>query len=131
MRVRSLLLTSLAAFAVSVTPAMAERPEAKDPNPKTLALLEERAESPGDYRELGALHERRAETLEEKAARHDRLAKRYASVPASLLAKRGRSWDTPRRQKELAREARHEAAEARRQAESFYARADPGSETVD
>ena len=125
-----ILRFALAAALLSFVPAMTAG-EKSHLDPKRLAGLAEQAESPQDFRELGALYQERAAMLEEKSQRHDRLEQRYASAPASLIAKRGHGWNTPRRQRELAAKARREAAEARAMAQVHTARADSLATDVD
>lgn len=106
-------------------PAQAQDGSAsKIPGLSELAILEKNAESAQDFRRLGEFYHRRAGMLEEKAAKHERLEKRYATAPASLLAKRGNGWNTPRRQRQLAEMARRKAEEARQVAQIHFARAD-------
>ena len=121
---------ALAAALLSFVPAMTAG-EKSELDPKRLAALAESAESASDYQELGRLYEKRAAMLDEKAERHERLEKRFDTVPASLIAKRGYAWDTPRRQRDLASKARREAAEAREMAEVHTARAESASTDVD
>ena len=121
---------ALAAALLSFVPAMTAGEKA-DLDPKRLAVLAEKAETPQDFRELGALYEQRAAMLDEKAKRHDRLEQRYASAPASLIAKRGYSWNTPRRQRDMAAKARRDANEAREMAQIHTARADSLATDVD
>jgi hypothetical protein len=104
------------------------KPELKT---KSLAQLEERARTAQDWQTLAQLWESREAALLEKAANHDRLKQRYASGPKSLIAKRGNSWDTPRRQAELAAKARTEAALAGDRAAVLFARADAAAVNVD
>ncbi len=120
---------ALLAAVVTLVPAM--RAGEKDLDEKRLATLAESAESEGDFRELGQIYEQRAEMLDEKAARHDRLEQRYSNAPKSLIAKRGYGWNTPRRQRDMAAAARKEAAEARRMAQVHLAKADSASTNVD
>ena len=80
---------------------------------RNLARLEESAATRADFEHLARLYELRAAWLDEKVARHERLEKRFAAAPASLLAKRGTAWNTPQRQRRLAGAARDQAAEAR------------------
>ena len=93
-------------------------------NLKRLAQLEETASTSADFKRIARLYEFRAERLDERVARHERLEKRYAAAPASLLAKRGTAWNTPKRQRRLARTARRQAAEARKMAGVFFAKAE-------
>ncbi len=91
---------------------------------KNLAKLEEIASTSADFERIARLYEFRAERLDEKVARHQRLEKRYAAAPASLLAKRGTAWNTPERQRQLARTASKQAADAREMAGVYLAKAD-------
>ncbi|MBI1354150.1 MAG: hypothetical protein GC160_07375 [Acidobacteria bacterium] len=118
-----IFLVGVAALATTTLSAM-EPYSKKDLDPKNLARLEENATTPHDWREIARMYEARAKMLFEKAERHDRLQQRYAAAPKSLIAKRGHGWNTPKRQAELAAQAREEATEARRVAESYMARAD-------
>ena len=100
-------------------------------NLKRLAQLEETASTSADFKRIARLYQLRAETLDEKAVRHERLEKRYAAAPASLLAKRGTAWNTPKRQRQLGRTARKQAGEAREMATVFLAKADSALTAVD
>lgn len=118
--VAAVALGSLAANAVTVETA--DKKEAV--KLKNLARLEETASTSADFKRIAHLYELRAERLDERVARHQRLEKRYAAAPASLLAKRGTAWNTPKRQRQLARTARKQAAEARKMSGVCLAKAE-------
>ena len=118
--VAAVALGSLAANAVPVGTAVKKEAIKL----KNLAKLEETASTSADFKRIARLYELRAERLDERVARHQHLEKRYAAAPASLLAKRGTAWNTPKRQRQLARTARKQAAEARKMASVFFAKAD-------
>jgi len=121
-----------AAMLLLASPLAAMEPlSKKDLDPKNLSRLEEQAETAEDWAHLGRLYERRAVMLEEKAERHEKLEKRYASAPKSLIAKRGHGWNTPKRQASLARNARRGAEQARQAAAVHLARAESESVAVD
>ena len=113
-------LGSLAASALAAEPA--DKREAM--KPKHLAQLEETASTRADFERIARLYELRAEMLEEKALRHQRLEQRYAAAPASLLAKRGTAWNTPKRQRQLGRTAHQQVAAARARATVYLAKAE-------
>lgn len=92
--------------------------------PKNLAQLEESAQTPEDWKTLAQMWESREAALLRKAERHDQLKQRYASAPKSLIAKRGGGWNTPKRQAELAKNARADAEFAGERAAELLARAD-------
>ena len=119
-------LVLLSSAALSAAPI-----EKKELKPGELSRLEEKAESAADYAQLARLYQLRAEMLEEKVLRHERLEQRYAAAPASLLAKRGTAWNTPKRQRQLARSAAEQAQVARDMATSYLAKADSLSIAVD
>ena len=96
----------------------------KQPGLSELAIRKKSAESAQDFRRLGEFYQRRTGMLEEKAAKHEWLQKRYAAAPASLLTKQGNGWNTPRRQRQLTEMARRKAEEARQLAQIHFARAD-------
>lgn len=122
----------ITALALAATPLVAAQPFSKNElKVENLAQLEERAQSPEDWRTLAQMWESREAMLKEKAARHDRLEQRYASAPKSLIAKRGHAWNTPRRQAQLADKARTEAALAAKRAAVFVARVDAAAVNVD
>lgn len=98
---------------------------------KHLAQLEETASTSADFEQIARLYELRAEMLVEKAVRHQRLEKRYAAAPASLLAKRGTAWNTPKRQRRLGQTARKQAAEAREMAKVYLAKVDAALTAAD
>lgn len=98
---------------------------------KNLAQLEESARTEADYRELARMYDARAEMLEEKIARHEKLEQRYASAPKSLIQKRGHAWNTPHRQARLADKARQDLDEARNMARQYLAKADGLTTDVD
>ena len=98
---------------------------------KNLAQLEETASTSDDFERIARLYEIRAEMLDEKVARHQRLEKRYAAAPASLLAKRGTAWNTPKRQRRLAWTAGKQAAEARAMARVYLAKVDASQIAAD
>lgn len=98
---------------------------------KHLAQLEETASTSADFEQIARLYEFRAEMLVEKAVRHQRLEKRYAAAPASLLAKRGTAWNTPKRQRRLGQTARKQAAEAREMAKVYLAKVDAALTAAD
>ena len=116
--------------ALSFVPAM-NAGDSRDLDSKRLASLAEAAESAEDFREVSRLYELRAQMLEEKAQRHERLEERYAAAPKSLLAKRGHGWNTPDRQRDLAAKALEDAKNARVLAQRTLARADAESTDVD
>jgi hypothetical protein len=121
-----------AAFSLVATDLVAAQPFSNDElKTKNLAQLEERARSVEDWRTLAQMWEARADMLETKAERHDRLEQRYASAPKSLIAKRGHAWNTPKRQAQLAEKARAEAELANDRAAVFIARADAAAVDVD
>ena len=126
-------LVAAAALASLVTSAFAA--ETPDKNEaiklKNLAKLEETASTSADFERIARLYEIRADMLDEKVIRHQRLEKRYAAAPASLLAKRGTAWNTPKRQRRLAQTARKQAAEARTMASVYLARVDSASTAAD
>ncbi len=125
-------LSSLAALIVFGAAVLEAAPvDKRDLDIKNLSQLEERAESAGDHQQLARLYQLRAEMLEEKAQRHKRLEKRYAAAPASLLAKRGSAWNTPKRQRQLARIAERQASDARRAVAAYTAKAESLSIAVD
>ena len=132
---RKALLNLAAAAALGSLASSAFAEEAADNKeamkPKHLAQLEETASTSADFERLAHLYELRAEMLDEKAVRHQRLEKRYAAAPASLLAKRGTAWNTPKRQRQLGRTARKQAAEARQMATAYLATADSVRTAVD
>jgi hypothetical protein len=130
LKAKKIVQFALAAAILTFVPAMSGG-DKKDLDPKRLAALAESAESASDFRELGRFYEQRADMLDEKAARHDRLEQRYAAAPKSLIAKRGYGWDTPRRQRDMAAKAREDAQEARQLAETHLAQADSMSANVD
>jgi hypothetical protein len=78
-----------------------------------LAALVEAVAEPLDHARLADLYEQRARLLDQQAANHDVLERRYAAAPKSLLAKRAHGWNTPGRQRELAVKARRDAEAAR------------------
>lgn len=121
---------ALAAAVLILVPAMTAV-EKRELDPKRLAALAESAESPEDFRNVAELYERRAQMLDEKAERHDRLEQRYAAAPKSLIAKRGHGWNTPGRQRQLAAAAREDAESARRLAQVQTAKADSSATDVD
>ena len=129
------LMSALLGGAMALTgfaaPANADEVSKKDLNEKRLAQMAEQADDAEDFRQLSRLYELRAEMLEQKAERHDRLQQRYAAAPKSLLAKRGHGWNTPGRQEQLADAARDDAADARRLAGVHVARADSMASDVD
>ena len=125
-----ILLTG-ALLALAAPLAAVEPFPASDLKAKNLAQLEEQAKTADDWRELARMYEARAEMLTETAQNHDRLEQRYASAPKSLIAKRGHAWNTPKRQAQMAKQARQEAAEARESAAVFLAHADSDSVSVD
>jgi hypothetical protein len=130
MRFATALIT--AALALATTNLFAAQPFSEAQlDPKNLAQLEERAQTPEEWRTLAQMWEARAAMLQEKAERHDRLEQRYAAAPKSLIAKRGQSWNTPKRQAELAEKARTEAQLATERAGVFIARVDAASTAVD
>ena len=98
---------------------------------KNLAKLEETASTSAEFERIARLYELRAEMLDDKVDRHQRLEKRYAAAPASLLAKRGTGWNTPKRQRQLARTASKQAAEAREMASAYLAKADAAFTAAD
>lgn len=98
---------------------------------KSLAKLEETASTSAEFERIARLYELRAEMLDEKVDLHQRLEKRYAAAPASLLAKRGTAWNTPKRQRKLARTAGKQAAEARAMASAYLAKADAALTAAD
>ena len=120
-------LASLASSAFAAEPA----DKKKAIKLKNLAKLEETASTSADFEHIARLYEVRADVLDEKVVRHQRLEKRYAAAPASLLAKRGTAWNTPERQRRLARAARKQAAESRAMANAFLAKADSASIATD
>ncbi len=120
-------LASLASSAFAAEPA----DKKKAIKLKSLAKLEETASTSADFEHIARLYEVRADVLDEKVVRHQRLEKRYAAAPASLLAKRGTAWNTPERQRRLARAARKQAAESRAMANAFLAKADSASIATD
>ena len=121
-----------AALLLLASPLAAMEPfSKKDLDPKNLSRMEEQAQTADDYAELGRLWQRRAQMLEEKAERHEKLEQRYAAAPKSLIAKRGHGWNTPKRQEQLARQARIQAEQARQSASVHLARADAESADVD
>ncbi len=128
------IFATLAVLALSIAGShlIAAQPFSKEElKVKNLAQLEENARTSQDWRTLAQMWESREAMLLEKAARHDRLEQRYASAPKSLIAKRGNSWNTPRRQAQLADKARTEAVAAGRTAAVFIARADAAAVNVD
>ena len=121
-----------AAMLLLASPLAAMEPYSKkDLDPKNLSRLEEQAQTADDWTNLGQMYERRAEMLEEKAERHKKLEQRYASAPKSLIAKRGRGWNTPKRQAQLALKAGRGAQQAREAAAVHLARAESESIEVD
>ena len=123
---RKALLNLVAAAALGSLASSAFATEAADTKQamklKHLAQLEETASTSADFEQIARLYELRAEMLVEKAVRHQRLEKRYAAAPASLLAKRGTAWNTPKRQRRLGQTARKQAAEAREMAKVYLAK---------
>lgn len=135
MNARSMKMMQFAlagALLALATPLSAMEPFSKQElKPKNLLQLEEQAKTAEDWRTIAQMYEARAEMLTEKAQRHDKLEKRYASAPKSLIAKRGHGWNTPKRQAQMAEKARQEAAEARAAAAVHLARADSETHAVD
>lgn len=121
---------AFAAVILTLVPAMTAA-DKRDLDPKRLATLAESADSAEDYRNVAMLYEQRAEMLDEKAQRHDRLEQRYAAAPKSLIAKRGHGWNTPDRQRQLAEKAREDARDARDLAQHHLAQADSLATDVD
>ncbi len=64
---------------------------------KRLADLEETASTSAEFERIARLYKLWAEMLDEKVDCHQRLEKRYAAAPTSLLAKLGTAWNTPKR----------------------------------
>lgn len=125
------VMMALTAFFAATAVSAADGYSKKDLKEKNLARLEESAASESDYRELARMYEARAEMLEDKVARHERLEQRYAAAPKSLIAKRGHAWNTPGRQEQLASKARKELQEARRMTQQYLAKADGAATEVD
>lgn len=125
-----ILFATTALLAATAAPA-AEAYTKQDLKEKNLARLEESANGEADYRELARMYEARAEMLEEKVARHEKLEQRYASAPKSLIAKRGHGWNTPGRQAQLAKQARQDLEEARQMTQQYLAKAESSSTDVD
>ena len=131
-KTRNIGLFAAMALVLSAMPLAAMEPfSKKDLDPKNLIQLEEKAKTAEDWRTIAQMYEARAEMLEQKAERHDRLEQRYAAAPKSLIAKRGHGWNTPKRQASMAEQARAEAAEAREAAALRLARADAETHSVD
>ena len=124
---RKHLLTLMAAAALgslaSSALAVETRAEKEAIQLRNLARLDETAATRADFEQIARLYELRAEWLDEKVARHERLEKRFAAAPASLIAKRGTAWNTPKRQRRLAHTARDQAAAARELAGEYRERA--------
>jgi len=135
LKTRKALLNLVAAAAVASLASSAFAVETADSKEaiklKNLAKLEETASTSADFERIARLYEIRAEMLDEKVVRHQRLEQRYAAAPASLLAKRGTAWNTPKRQSRLARTADKQAAEARAMARVYLARVDSASTAAD
>ena len=130
LKLEKLVPFALATAILMLVPAMTAG-DKRDLDPKRLANLAESAESAKDFLNVSEMYERRAQMLEEKAERHVRLEQRYAAAPKSLLAKRGRGWNTPERQRQLAQSAREDAAAAWELARNYTARADSLATNVD
>jgi hypothetical protein len=130
LKLEKLARFALAAAVLTLVPAMTAG-DKKDLDPKRLSSLAEAAQTAEDYRNVAMLYEQRADMLEEKAERHDRLEQRYASAPKSLIAKRGHGWNTPGRQRQLAEKARDGAKAARELAQVHMAQADSLATNVD
>ena len=124
MSIRTALMSLAAGLALVhyVPAALAVEPvNKKQLKVEKLSKLEKSADSTADYQRLARLYRLRAEMLEEKVERHERLTQRYAATPASLLAKRGTAWNTPGRQRQLANAAREQAKQARERAGTYLA----------
>jgi len=130
LKLEKLARFALAAAVLTLVPAMTAG-DKKDLDPKRLSALAEAAQTAEDYRNVAVLYEQRADMLDEKADRHDRLEQRYASAPKSLIAKRGHGWNTPGRQRQLAAKAREGAKAARELAQVHMAQADSVATNVD
>ena len=135
LKTRNTVLNLVAAASLASLASSAFAAETADKNEaiklKNLAKLEETASTSGEFEHIARLYEIRADMLDEKVVRHQRLEKRYAAAPASLLAKRGTAWNTPERQRRLARAARKQAAESRAMASAHLAMAGTASIAAD
>ena len=132
---RKTLLNLFAAVALASLVSSAFAAVTEDSNEaiklKHLAQLEETAATSADFERIARLYKFRAEMLDEKVDRHQRLEKRYAAAPASLLAKRGTAWNTPKAQRRLGQMARKQAAEAREMARVYLAKANSALAATD
>jgi hypothetical protein len=83
---------------------------------KSLKGLAEQARTADDHLLTAEQYGVYANLQEEKAQKHEALARRFDKAPKSLLQKRGFAWDTPKRQLAMAADAKERATEAREMA---------------